>query len=203
MNKIFFLLAVVLLIAAIYMFFKSRQAKAASTQETGDTFSKDYFAEAKGQNEFNPENLGPGAIIRYGATDYVVRGTMTLNEGPYYWYEYLLDGGDNSSWLGVEVDEGQLNLTWWTSRKGAGVTPDRGTVEFEGVTYSEDERGHARYTSTGTTGLPESGEMRYVDYSAGDKLLGFEGWANNDSWEVSTGHTMLPGEFTVYPAPKA
>ena len=45
--------------------------------------------------------------------------------------------------------------------------------------------------------------MRYVGYSAGDKLLGFEGWANNDSWEVSTGHTMLPGEFTVYPAPKA
>ena len=81
MNKIFFLLAVVLLIAAIYMFFKSRQAKAASTQETGDTFSKDYFAEAKGQNEFNPENLGPGAIIRYGATDYVVRGTLTLITG--------------------------------------------------------------------------------------------------------------------------
>ena len=46
--------------------------------------------------------------------------------------------------------------------------------------------------------------MRYIDMadSTGELRLGFEGWANDDSWEMSTGRVVLPGEFTVYPAPK-
>lgn len=47
--------------------------------------------------------------------------------------------------------------------------------------------------------------MRYIDLADDTEQykLGFEGWANDESWEVSTGKRVLPGEFTVYPAPTA
>ena len=55
---------------------------------------------------FGPRELGPGAIVAYGGVDYVVRGSITLRQGPYVWWEHLLEGGDGAQWLGVEEDEG-------------------------------------------------------------------------------------------------
>ncbi|QGU01244.1 hypothetical protein CKALI_01725 [Corynebacterium kalinowskii] len=197
----FIVLAVIAAGAAIYFF--SSAKKAEDGLEEPQRFHQDPLKDVVGADEFGPDRIAPGAIISRGGKDYVVRGTLALKEGPYLWWEHLLDGGDGSEWFGVEVDEGQLSLTWWNTRKGAGISPDS-RVEFEGITYLEAERGHAFYQSIGTTGLPERGEMRYVDLadSTGTKLLGFEGWANNESWEVSTGQTIQPGELTVYPAPK-
>lgn len=171
--------------------------------EQPQKFHQDPLKDVVGADQFGPQNIAPGAIISKGGKDYVVRGTLTLRQGPYVWWEHLLDGGDGTEWFGVEVDEGQLNLTWWKTQKGAGISPDS-SVTFNGITYLEQERGHATYESLGTTGLPERGEMRYIDLAdmSGNQLLGFEGWANNESWEVSTGTTILPGELMVYPAPK-
>jgi quercetin dioxygenase-like cupin family protein len=61
----------------------------------------------------------------------------------------------------------------------------------DGVTFHESERGHAGYTTEGTTGLPAGGEMDYVDYAgAGESaLLSFERWAPNMPWEA----TKFPG----------
>lgn len=189
--------ATLLIVAVIAM------RKRNPVDDLAPTPARDPFDEVTGAAEFHPNKLGPGAIIVYGATDYVVRGTLAVQQGPFTWYEYLLDGGDGSSWLGVEVDEGQLELVWWKTRKSA-LAPQP-TLEFEGVTYLEGERGHATYTSIGTTGLPESGQMRYVDFadSTGQQRLGFEGWGNDESWQMSTGRVVLPGELTVYPAPSA
>ncbi|MDU0478984.1 DUF4178 domain-containing protein [Staphylococcus chromogenes] len=205
MNSMFLVLIIIAIVLAATAVYFATSAK--RLEEDGlsqpQRFHQDPLKDVVGADKFGPENIAPGAIISYGGKDYVVRGTLTLNQGPYYWWEHLLDGGDGSEWFGVEVDEGELNLTWWVTRKGAGISP-QSSIEFDGVTYLEGERGHANYSSKGTTGLPESGEMRFIDYAdaSGNKLLGFEGWANDESWEVSTGRTILPGELTVYPAPK-
>lgn len=41
--------------------------------------------------QFGPRQLGPGAIVSYGGVDYVVRGSVTYREGPFVWWEHLLE----------------------------------------------------------------------------------------------------------------
>ncbi|MGH3971130.1 MAG: DUF4178 domain-containing protein, partial [Mycobacterium sp.] len=154
--------------------------------------------------QFGPRQLGPGAIVSYGGIDYVVRGSVTYREGPFVWWEHLLEGGEKPVWFSVEEDDGRLELAMWLSRKDLALQPG-GEHVVDGVTYHESERGHAGYTTEGTTGLPAGGEMDFVDYANADEtaLLSFERWAPDTPWEVSTGTAVLPGELTLYPAPPA
>src|ERR1700752_3002573 len=78
-----------------------------------------------------------------------------------------------------------------------------GAAGSDGGTCRESERGHAGYTTEGTTGLPAGGDMDFVDYANADEtaLLSFERWAPGMPWEVSNGKSVLTGELTVYPAP--
>lgn len=50
----------------------------------------------------------------------------------------------------------------WVKRTDLGLQPG-GQHVIDGVTFQETERGHAGYTTEGTTGLPAGGEMDYVD----------------------------------------
>jgi hypothetical protein len=152
--------------------------------------------------EFGPQQLGPGAVVSHGGVDYVVRGSVTYREGPYVWWEHLLEGGDQPIWFSVESDDGRLELAMWVDRKDLTLQPgDQYLVD--GVTFRESERGRASYTSEGMTGLPAGGEMEYLDCTNADKsaLLSFERWAAGMSWEISTGKSVVPGELSVYPAP--
>jgi len=108
--------------------------------------------------EFGPRQLGPGAIVSYGGIDYVVRGSVTYREGPFVWWEHLLEGGDQPIWFSVEDDDGRLKLAMWVSRKDLQLEPG-GHHVVDDVTYHESERGHAGYTTEGTTGLPTGGDM--------------------------------------------
>jgi Domain of unknown function (DUF4178) len=154
--------------------------------------------------QFGPRQLGPGAIVSYGGIDYVVRGSVTYREGPFVWWEHLLEGGDQPLWFSVEDDDGRLELAIWVKRADLLLQPG-GQQVVDGVTFNEVERGHPGYTTEGTTGLPVGGDMDYVDYASADKnlLLSFERWAPGMPWEISTGKTVLTGELTVYPAPSA
>lgn len=193
---------IVVVVAVIGLVVKARGSRTSGGAHTPGP-RHDPLAGDQPVHGFGPRNLGPGAIVAYGGIDYVVRGTITLRQGSFVWWEHLLDGGDGARWLGVEEDEGQLELTWWTTRKGLGVSPDREVVVDDRV-HREDESGEARYTCEGTTGLPDSGTMRYRDLRTGDgsSLLSFEDW-DGAGWEVSSGRPMSPGEMTVYPAPPA
>ena len=154
---------------------------------------------------FGPRELGPGAIVSYGGIDYVVRGSVTLRQGPFVWWEHLIEGGEGTPiWFSVEEDEGRLELTLWYPRKDLQLQPGGEHVVDE-VRFREAERGQASYTTEGTTGLPAGGDMDFVDYANDDEsvLLGFERWAPTMPWEVSYGKTVSPGELTVYPAPPA
>jgi hypothetical protein len=154
--------------------------------------------------QYGPRALGPGAIVGYGGVDYVVRGSVTYREGPFVWWEHLLEGGERPMWFSVEEDDGRLELAMWLTRKDLALEPG-GEHVIDGVTYHESEHGHVSYTTEGTTGLPAGGEMDYVDYASADEraLLSFERWAPGTPWEVSTGKPVLTGELTVYPAPPA
>lgn len=190
---------VVVIVAVVGIVLKRRKARTVGAPGP----RRDPLAADQPVHGFGPRNLGPGAIVAHGGVDYVVRGTITLRQGSFVWWEHLLDGGDGAQWLGVEEDEGQLELTWWTTRKGLGVGPQAEVVVDDRV-HREDESGEAGYSCEGTTGLPERGRMRYRDYQTGDgsALLSFEDW-DGAGWEVSTGRPVSPGELTVYPAPPA
>jgi hypothetical protein len=154
--------------------------------------------------QFGPRQLGPGAIVSYSGVDYVVRGSVTFREGPFVWWEHLLEGGDTTQplWFSVEEDEGRLELAMWVARKDLLLQPG-GEQDVDGQRFRESERGHASYTSEGTTGLPAGGEMDFVDYAndAKSALLSFERYGPEMPWEVSYGTAVREGELTVYPAP--
>ena len=152
--------------------------------------------------QFGPRQLGPGAIVSHGGIDYVVRGSVTYREGPFVWWEHLLEGGDQPIWFSVEDDDGRLKLAMWVSRKDLQLQPG-GEHVVDGVTFHESERGRSSYTTEGTTGLPAAGDMEFLDCTNADgsALLSFERWAPDMPWEVSTGKPVLTGELTVYPAP--
>jgi hypothetical protein len=155
--------------------------------------------------QFGPRQLGPGAIVSYGGVDYVVRGSVTYRQGPFVWWEHLLEGGDQPIWFSVEDDDGRLKLAMWATRNDLGQLQPAAQHDVDGVTFREAERGHAGYNTEGTTGLPAGGDMDFVDYANADEtsLLSFERWAPGMPWEISTGKSVLTGEITVYPAPPA
>jgi hypothetical protein len=155
--------------------------------------------------QFGPRQLGPGAIVSHGGIDYVVRGTVTLHEGPFVWWEHLIEGdGAEPLWFSVEDDEGRLELVFWKARRDLVLQPG-GALTADGMQFHEQERGHAGYTSEGTTGLAQAGEMDFVDYATddGSALLSFERYGPQMPWELSTGTPVRAGELNVYPAPPA
>lgn len=201
METLLIVLAAILLIAAIVVLVKALQRpKKPKTPTTRD----DPLKFAATMPQFGPRQLGPGAIVSHGGIDYVVRGSVTLRQGPFVWWEHLLEGDSDSDplWFSVEEDEGRLELVMWTRRKDAALQPG-GELAVDGIAYRETERGSASFTTEGTTGLPAGGEMEFVDYANADEtsLLGFERWAPDMPWEVSTGRPVRAGELTVYPAP--
>ncbi|MGE2690622.1 DUF4178 domain-containing protein [Mycolicibacterium pulveris] len=199
MDTLLILVAIILLVAAIVVLVVAlRRPKKAET----DSGRQDPLTFASTMPQFGPRQLGPGAIVSHGGLDYVVRGSVTLRQGPFVWWEHLLEGGSEPLWFSVEEDEGRTELVMWRRRKDVTLEP-AGTLEVDGVSYRQTERGRASFTTEGTTGLPAGGEMEFVDYADADEtsFLGFERWAADMPWEVSTGKPVLPGELTVYPAP--
>ena len=201
MGTALLVIAAALFIAAVVVFIAAlRKPKEPSSRGA----RQDPLAFTAAAPQVGPRQLGPGAIVSHGGIDYVVRGSVTYREGPFVWWEHLLEGGDQPIWFSVEDDDGRLKLAMWTSRKDLQLQPG-GEHVVDGVTYRESERGHAGYTTEGTTGLPAAGDMDFVDYANADEtaLLSFERWAPDMPWEVSTGKAVVTGELTVYPAPPA
>ena len=198
MGTLLLVLAAVLLIASIVVLVIALRRPKRGARPGGRQDPLSFNA----MPQFGPRQLGPGAIVSYGGVDYVVRGSVTFREGPFVWWEHLLEGGDQPVWLSVEEDDGRLELAMWVTRKDLTLQPG-GQCVVDGVTFHESERGRASYTTEGTTGLPAGGEMEFLDCTnaAETALLSFERWAPDMPWEISTGKSVLAGELTVYPAP--
>ena len=199
MDTVLILIAAILFLAAVVVLVKALQRP---KQPKTPAEREDPLKFAASMPQFGPRQLGPGAIVSHGGIDYVVRGSVTLRQGPFVWWEHLLEGGPEPLWFSVEDDEGRLELLMWVRRNDLALQPE-GEQVVDGVSFRETERGRASYTTEGTTGLPAGGEMDFVDYADADEtsFLGFERWAPDMPWEISVGKPVLPGELTVYPAP--
>jgi hypothetical protein len=154
----------------------------------------------------DPRRLKPGDVVRLSgeAGEWVVRGTLAFEQDGYRWKEHLLDGstaeGERRHWLSVEEGEGGLELVLWDRLPGSELTPDAAELTHDGTTFRRDERGSARYASTGTTGAAEAGTAEYADYlpaGGGPARLSFERYASTGSWEVSTGRVVLPESVSI------
>lgn len=161
---------------------------------------------ASGPLTSDPRRLKPSDVVTLsGETgDYVVRGTLTMVEEDYRWSEHLLDGStaqaERRHWLSVEDDEGGLELVLWDRVAGSDLTPDSSEVAYAGTAFRRDERGRARYSSTGTTGTAEAGTMEYADFvpsGGGPARLSFERFSADASWEVSAGRVLALESLTI------
>ncbi|MDO9409431.1 DUF4178 domain-containing protein [Patulibacter sp.] len=193
-----FAIAIVVLVligVAVVVVLRNRSAAEGSALPA----PKDPLADATGSPL---DALGVGAVVSHGGHDYVVRGQIRFDEDGYVWSEYHLDAGqDVRTWLSVDLSDGTDVALWNAVEAPGGLSPDGGAVTFEGRTYKKVESGSATFTSTGTTGLPDSGRARYADYKAeGGRLLSFEQWSGDGSWEVSTGSAVGTHLLEIYPA---
>ena len=154
---------------------------------------------APGPLTSDPRRLKPGDVVRLSGEpgDWVVRGTLAFEDDGFRWKEHLLDGstadGDRKHWLSVEDGEGDLELVLWDRVPGSDLTPDSKEVALDGTAFRRDERGSARYASTGSTGAGEAGTAEYADYlptGGGPARLSFERYSAGTSWEVSLGRVI-------------
>lgn len=204
MKALLIILAIAIIAFAFFSFWTAYKKR---NEEAKPARAADPFEEASGARPFGPNTLGPGAILSRGGTDYVVRGSLELTQGPYVWYEHMMDGGQGSEWLSVEVEEGVLELVLWRTISSASIDNPLSQVDIDGVHYKETERGHAAYTARGNAGVGASGRVQYVDYTAvgsaeAHKRLSYERFGDDAPWEISTGEVVRAGEFVVYPAPE-
>jgi len=161
---------------------------------------------AAGPLTSDPRRLKPGDVVQLSGEsgEWVVRGTLAFDEDGFRWKEHLLDGstaeGERRHWLSVEEDEGDVELVLWDRVPGSDLTPDSAEVAHAGTAYRRDERGSARYASTGTTGAAEAGTAEYADYLAADGgpgRLSFERYGSSGSWEVATGRVVLAESVSI------
>ena len=144
--------------------------------------------------------LGPGDVVSYEGTDFIIDRTMHFDEDGFMWKEHLLTDpvAGRKMWLGVEDDDG-LEVSLWERVSGVVLEPGPASLEHDGVTYEREEQGHARFRVEQTGGgAGEQGQMEYADYSAGERLLAFERYGTG-SWEVSTGQVVSEHALDVYP----
>ncbi len=82
-------------------------------------------------------------------------------------------------------------MALWRPADDAGELEPSGPVTHGGRTYKKVESGKARFTSTGTTGVPDSGAAWYVDYEGrGRQAAGLRALVAGGLVEVSTGEVV-------------
>lgn len=150
----------------------------------------------------DPSRLAPGDVIHYQGEQWVVRGTLSLEDDGDRWQEHLLDTGDTRRYLSVEPGEGELSILLWRGVLAPDLEPGPARIEHDGRTWTRAERGTARFTAVGTTGTGPSGRLEYVDYALGDdrdapERLSFERTSGTD-WEVSVGRRVRQSELDVF-----
>ena len=150
----------------------------------------------------DPSRLQPGDVVHYEGEQWVVRGTMSLDQDGDRWQEHLLDTGATRRYLSVEPGEGELNILMWRGILAPDLEPGAPRLEHDGKSWTRAERGRARYTAIGTTGTAPSGSLEYYDYALGDdrdapERLSFERTSGAD-WEVSVGKRVRQSELDVF-----
>ena len=144
-------------------------------------------------------SLRVGDVVNHDGGDFIVEGTLRMEQGGFRWAEHRLVDGPRSLWLSVEDDEG-LEVVVWDRERGVDLEPGPSTLAHDGVTYELDERGKANYTAEGSTGTAPGGQMEFADYEAGGRRLSFERYGGDGGWEVGVGQVITEHALDVYPS---
>ncbi len=143
--------------------------------------------------------LKPGDVVNIEAADFIVEGTLRLEQDGFRWEEHRLVDGDRSRWLSVEDDEG-LEVVVWDRMPAGNLDPAPDAITHDGVQYRLLERGHASFTAEGSTATARSGRMEYAEYAAGDRRLAFERYGADAGWELGVGVVLSEHALDIYPA---
>lgn len=203
----FLLLLILIVVATVgWTLYKSKnQAKAgSSTSPPSRPVNVDPLANwsaSGGDEQFFA--LKPGDLVKTDQHDFLVRGTITMDDSGTEWWTHLLDDATGTKrWLSVENEDG-LEMGFWdrvpVSDIESGSPGDRSIV-LRGIAYKLIERGNANYRATGTTSTQPAGHAEYMDYEAADgRMLSLERF-DEGGWEASVGEKVLPSELSVYPS---
>ena len=199
-------LIVLLLVAAavaVVLILRAR-ARAAARRERSETIAKGRSVDPLAPETAlsDPSRLAPGDVVHYEGEQWVVRGTLSLEEGGDRWHEHLLDTGTTRRYLSVEPGEGELDIVLWHGVLAPDLSPGPARIEHDGRTWTRAEHGRANYQAIGTTGTAPNGLLEYYDYAAGNdpdaaERLSFERTSGLD-WEVSTGMRVRQSELDVF-----
>jgi hypothetical protein len=149
----------------------------------------------------DPSRLAPGDMVHFEGEQWVVRGTLSLEEDGDRWQEHLLDTGETRRYISVAPGEGGLDIILWHGVLAPDLKPGPSRIEHDGRTYTLAENGRARFTAVGTTGTSPNGSIDYYDYAAGTDRdardwLSFE--RTGGSWEISLGRRVRQSELDVF-----
>lgn len=203
MTELLILIVVVGVAIMVFGLYRRSQASAVAAKPNTAPRSVDPLADwnsGGGDQQFY--DLKPGDLVKTTEGDFLIRGTITFDDGG-KWYEHLLDDATgNKRWLAVENDEG-LEVGLWQRAPMADIesgAPGDRAVVIRGLAYKLIERGTAKYTAVGSTGTATSGSAEYIDYEAANgALLGFEQY-DGGPWEVALGRKSAAADFDIYPA---
>lgn len=192
MRTLFLLLLLAGLVAVVALAVRRlRSSRAMTPAAPDDPLRPDAAA------GMDPRRIGVGDVVHYEERDFIVRGTLELEEGGFRWQEHFLDDVEVRRWLSVEEEE-ELEIYLWQRVAAPELVPGAPRLDYQGNNYTLQERGRATYRASGTTGTGPSGQVDYVDYAAGPKRLAFERFGEG-SWEVSVGQIVPPYLLDIYP----
>jgi len=142
--------------------------------------------------------LEPGDVVNHDGSDWIVEGTLRLEQDGFAWQEHRLVDGERSLWLSVEDDEG-LEVVVWERGRADGLEPGADQLTHDGVTYELEERGEANFTAEGSTATASFGRVEFADYAAGERRLSFERYGQDAGWEVGVGQVVPEHALDIYP----
>ena len=188
-----FVIVAVVIVIRFQRHLERQERRNSDTQVSEDPFKRDVPVGG------DPLQIRIRDIVEYLGQSYAVRGTVRYTDGPFHWTEHYLDDASGSKrWISVEEDP-DLEVFMWTSITDHGLNPEEHTLFYGGIPYARIESGSAIFTSSGTTGLPESGRVEYVDYKAPNgRRLSCERYGGT-GWEASIGEEVPVGSMTIYP----
>jgi hypothetical protein len=197
-------LLVVALIIVIAVLLVRARARAAARRERAETVARGRSVDPLAPETAlsDPSRLAPGDVVHFETEQWVVRGTLSLDEGGDQWKEHLLDTGATRRYLSVAPGEGELDIILWHGVLAPELTPGPPRLEHDGRSYTLAENGRARFSAVGTTGTAPSGHIDYYDYAAGGDpdaadWLSFER-TSGAGWEVSVGRRVRQSELDVF-----
>lgn len=195
MEALLVLIFVALVVAGVVVYVRGRDRVQAGAEAGGRSLP----ASRAEPLASDPRALKPGDVVNYDGGDFIVEGTLRLEQDGFRWAEHRIVDGERSHWLSVEEDEG-LEVVIWNRSRGGSLEPGPATLVHDGVTYELDERGHANFTAEGSTGTAGGGRVEFVDYEAGDRRLSFERYGDESGWEMGLGQKISEHVLDIYPS---